>query len=550
MARLDRLAHVKELAQTAAVIGREFSHDVLAAICPLAEDRLNRALDQLVASELIFRYGAPLEATYAFKHALVQDAAYQSLLKSRRRQLHAEIGHVLEERFPDLPATKPEVLAHHWRGAENIDRAVHYLRIAATRAIERSSHREAVAHLAAALELIQAQPPSVGRKQTETTLWLSLGAGLIAPRGYAADEVRDAFARARKLSHRTGDREQLFFALRGLWNCHLLRTELREASTLAEQIFELARQSGTAERLLVAHRVMATSLFALGRIENARRLFDGGLAFWDPANSVDYTVAYGEDPGLFCCVYAAWCDDFVGFRDEALLKMRRALDHARRQPNRYGLASALSYATVLHHFRREPECVVSMAQEGIELCREQGIVQWLAHDHIFRGWGLAVEGHHSDGLGELREGIAAWQGIKMQLMMPYFSVLLAQAHAAAGQIDAALQALEETDGLATRTGHESFEAVREHQRGELLLRASHAGCAQAERQFLRSFELARAQGCRTVQLRAATSLARLWGDRGERQKARDLLEPIHGWFSEGFDTQDLKDAKALLDDLQ
>jgi predicted ATPase len=278
-------------------------------------------------------------------------------------------------------------------------------------------------------------------------------------------------------------------------------------------------------------------------------LFTAGLGFWDPALSADCTVAYGEDPGLFCCVYAAWCDDFVGFRDEALVKMRRALDHARGQPNQYGLAVALAYAQVLHQSRREPDRVASIAQEAIEVCREQGIVQWLAHGHINRGWALAVEGHDANGLGQLREGIAAWQCIKMQLMMPYFSTLLAQAHATAGQIDAAFQALEETDGLVARTGHETFEAVRAHQRGQLLLSASAAGRAQAERQFVRGLELARAQGCRTIQLRAATSLARLWADQGKRSEACDLLAPVYGWFTEGFDTPDLKDAKALLDQL-
>ena len=247
MARLDRLASVKEVAQIAAAIGREFSHALLAAVADRPQAELQAALDQLVSSELAFRRGTPPEATYSFKHALVQDAAYQSLLKSRRQQLHAKIGHVLEERFPDMVVTQPEVLAHHWRGAGNVDKAAHYLRAAATRAVERSSHREAVAHVAAALELVQAQPPSIGRRQAETALWLSLGAALIAPRGYAADEVRAAFARARELAHQSGDQKQLFLALRGLWTCNLLRTELREASGLAEQIFELGQKSGTAE---------------------------------------------------------------------------------------------------------------------------------------------------------------------------------------------------------------------------------------------------------------------------------------------------------------
>ena len=448
-----------------------------------------------------------------------------------------------------MVVTQPEVLAHHWRGAENIDKAVHYLRAAATRAVERSSHREAVAHLAAALELVQAQPPSIGRRQAETALWLALGAALIAPKGYAADEVRAAFARAREFAHQSGDQKQLFLALRGLWTCNLLRTELREASGLAEQIFELGQQSGTAEWMLVAHRVMATSLFHLGRIEEARRLFDAGLAFWDPALSADYTVAYGEDPGLFCCGYAAWCADFVGFRDEALARIHRSLDHGGGQPNRYGLAVALSYAALLHQFRREPKRVASLTQERIELCREEGVVQWLAHCRLLQGWALAVEGHHADGLGALSEGIAAWQGLRMQLMMPYFSMLLAQAHAAAGQIDPSLEALEESDGLATRTGHQTFEAARAHQRGELLLRASVAQPAQAERQFVRCLELARTQGCRTIQLRAATSLARLWAEQGKRAAARDLLAPVYGWFSEGFDTPDLIEANALLDEL-
>jgi predicted ATPase len=296
MARLDRIPEVKEVARIAACIGRGFDFSLLACVADHAEPDLLAALDKLARSGLIFCRGPPPNARCTFKHTLVRDAAYQSLLKSRRQQLHARIAEALEQEFPDVGMTEPELLAHHWCEAGNIDKALQYLREASARAVERSANSEAAAHLRAALELVQEQPPSDKRWASEAALWLDLGAALTSPKGYAADEVREAFTLAEKLCRKTGDREQLFLSLRGLWNCHLLRTELREASVLAEQIFELGQQFGTAERMLVAHRVMATSLFHLGRIEDARRLFTAGLAFWDPGHSADYTVAYARIP--------------------------------------------------------------------------------------------------------------------------------------------------------------------------------------------------------------------------------------------------------------
>ena len=351
MARLDRLAPVKEVAQIGAVIGRKFSHELLAAVSPLSAAELDTALEQLVSSELVFRRGAPPEATYTFKHALVQDAAYQSLLKSRRQRLHSEIADVLER---GSLAVAPEVLARHLTEAARTDEAVAYWHLAGRRAIELSASREAAGHYDRALALLRSLPQTPERNRTQLDLHLALGAAWIPSKGYASDEVRRAYTDALQMCDQVCEPEQRFRALRGLCSSHYARLELRESTKLASRLLSLARESGDPEHTLLAHRVMATVHIALPEHEIARQHLTLALDLYRPNLHRSYVLRYGEDPGFWCLCYMAWTSDWLGYRDRALNEIGQAITLARQLPARHPLAYVLANAALVHQQRREP----------------------------------------------------------------------------------------------------------------------------------------------------------------------------------------------------
>jgi len=544
MARLDRLAPVKEVAQIGAVIGREFTHGLLAAVSPLAEPELDAALDQLVSSELVFRRGAAPDATYSFKHALVQDAAYQSLLRSRRQQLHAKIGEVLEQRFDDAP---PEIVARHCTEAGLTDKAVGYWHLAGKRASELSAYREAIAHLGRAQELLLTLPASPARDARELDLQLALGAAWIPAKAYSADEVRRAYGSAVELSRRVGSPDQRFTALRGLWNNHLMRVELNAAMDLAVQLRAAAEESGDAERRLVAERAAGSGLMALGEHREANACFQRGIALYDPDRHRHYVRRYGEDPGIWCYAYAGWTDDWLGHRDRALDETRRALEIARELPTPFTRVISLANATPVYQCRREIEPTLACAEEAIRVADQLGMVQLRAWASIHKGWALAYGGRIEDGLAELEAALATWRAIGGLNNRTHFLNLLAEACRLASKPEAGMAALDEAEDISRRVDLHAHDAETYRRRGELLqaLRRD----AEAESAWLRAIEVARAQGTKTLELRAASDLAHLWRDQDKRAEARDLLAPVYDWFTEGFDTADLKEAGALLDEL-
>jgi class 3 adenylate cyclase/tetratricopeptide (TPR) repeat protein len=543
MARLDRLAPVKDLAQIGAVIGRDFAHELLAAVSPLSEPELGTALDQLVHAELVFRRGAPPDATYSFKHALVQDAAYQSLLRSRRQQLHAKIAEVLEARFEGVP---PEVVARHCTEAGLTDKAVGYWHLAGTRAMELSAYREAIAHLGRAQELLLTLPASPERDARELELQLALGAAWIPAKAYSADEVRRAYGTAVELSRRVGNADQRFAALRGLWNNHLMRVELNAAKELAVQLRAEAEESGDPERRLVAERAAGSGLMALGEHREANACFQRGIALYDPTCHKHYVRRYGEDSGLWCYGYAAWTDDWLGYRDRALDESLRAIEIARTLPTPT-LVMVLSNAALVHQFRRELGPTLACADETIRLADQLGMVQLRAWASIHKGWALACAGRPDDGLAEIEAALATWRAIGGLNNRTHFLNLLAEACRLAGRPEAGMAALDEAEDISGRVDLHAHDAETHRRRGELHLALGRA--ADAETSWLRAIEVAVSQGTRTLELRAATDLARLWRDQDKCAEARDLLAPVYGWFTEGFDTADLKEAGALLDEL-
>jgi class 3 adenylate cyclase/predicted ATPase len=568
MARLDRLAPIKEVAQLAACIGREFSHELIAAVAALPAPELDRALAELISAELVFPRGAPPDATYSFKHALVQDAAYQSLLKSRRQQLHARIGTVLEERFPEVAEARPEVLARHCAEAGLAGKAIAYSHRAARQAIARSAMTEAIAQLHQALEILPGLPDDVVRRRQELELQTTLGVPLIAIRGMAAPEVERAYARARELCLHVGEAPQLSSVLFGLWWFYEVRADLRAAHEVAERLLDMARRGEAPADLLQAHRAMGHTLLWMGEFAPALAHFERAIALYDPRQHRSLAFTAGQEPGVLARGFASHVLWYLGYPDRALATMREALSLAREVAHPFSLAFALDHAAWLHQYRRETAATWEGAEEDVGFSGEQGFPFFLAQGTILRGWALAEQERAAEGIAQMRQGLAGHEATGALLIRPYWFSLLARAYGRSGRAEDGLRVLSEA--LAMTHDQHVWEAELHRLKGELLLaRPSGADDAdaaaiptdapvaapagppvEAEVCFRHALDVARGQQARSLELRAGTSLARLWEGQGKRAEARELLAPIYGWFTEGFDTSDLREAKALLDALR
>jgi class 3 adenylate cyclase/predicted ATPase len=552
MARLDRLAPVKEVAQIAAAIGREFSHALLAAVADRPEPELNAALEQLVNSELVFRRGRPPEATYSFKHALVQDAAYQSLLKSKRQQLHVRIAEALDDQFPDIGETQPEVLAQHLTEAGEADRAIPYWRCAGELAARRSANLEAIAHLSKGLELVGTLPNVSDHLGEELALRLAIGGPLIATNGYPAPAVERTYSRAWALCDQLGRSAELFPVLRGLWQCYLVRGKIWRAHDLAERLVTLAEEQGAPLRCALARRALGTTLFfGLGRFADAMVALDEGIAIDDAVAAWEDhradLVLHTERAGVACRLVSAWALWYLGFPDRALERVEAGLALGHRLAHANSLAVAMSFVAFLHIFRREFDSARRQAEATIEFTHEHRMPQWLAIGTMCRGFALVGVGQQVEGIAQLHAGLAAWDGIGAHILDTFWLGFLAEAHLRVGQLDEALGALDRAAETAAATGECHYQAELYRLRGVVL--AETGGATEAASWLRRAIDTARSQDAKSLELRAATSLARLWADQGKRTEARCLLGPVYGWFTEGFDTADLKDAKALLDEL-
>jgi predicted ATPase len=550
MARLDRLAPVKEVAQIGAVIGREFSHELLATVADRPEGQLQGALDQLVSSELVFRRGAPPDATYRFKHALVQDAANQSLLKSKRQHLHARIAQAIEEGFPDVGETQPEVLARHFTDGGLGQRAIPYWRRAGELAAARSANLEAIAHLSQGLELIATLPNGAEQLNEELALRLAIGGPLIATMGYPAPEVERSYSRAWALCDRLGRSAELFPVLRGLWNHHLVRGELRRAHDLAERLVVLAEEQGAPLRRALARRARGATLFFLGRFADAAAALNEGIAIDDAVAAWEdptHLLLYAERAGVVCRLYSAWTLWFLGFPDRAVETMEVALPLSQRLAHVHSLAFAQNYAAALHNWRREFTAARLQAEAVIAAAGAHHLPLELGFGIICRGVALVGLGQQAERIAQLRASLAAWNATGPRLHGTVWLGFLAEAHLRAGQLDDALSALDRATETADATGECHYQAELYQLRGAVLAKTGEV--TEAASWLHQALDTARSQEAKSLELRAATNLARLWAGQGRRTEARDLLAPVYGWFTEGFGTQDLKDAKALLDEL-
>jgi TOMM system kinase/cyclase fusion protein len=549
-ARLDRLAAVKEVAQLGAILGREFSYELLQAISPLDEPTLQHGLSQLVEAELLYRQGLPPQVIYSFKHALIQEAAYQSLLKRPRQEHHQRIAQVLAERFPETAEMQPELLAHHFTEAGLSGPAIGYWRRAGQRGIQRSAYVEAISHLTKGLELLNTLPDTSERTLQELILQTNLGPALMATKGFGAPEVQHAYDRARELCRQVGETPQLFPVLRGLATFYIVRAESQTANELAEELLRLAQSAQDPAMLVEAYSMLGTTSFYLGEIASARVHLEQGIALYDPQQHRSHAfLEVGTDPGVLCFIYAAHVLWLLGYPDQALTKSHEALTLAQELSHPFSRAYALDFAALLHRLRREEQAAQERAEAAITLSTKQGFPLWLAIGMILRGGTLAEQGQGSEGIAQMREGLAVFQATGAEVGRPYFLTLLAEGYGRGGQAEERLSILDEALAAVQQTGERWCEAELYRLKGELVLVRFSEDDAEAETCFQQGIAIARRQQAKSLELRAALSLSRLWQRQGKRAEAQQLLAPVYGWFTEGLDTADLQDAKALLDEL-
>ena len=549
MARLDRLATVKAVAQLGATIGRTFAYELLQAVSPVDETMLQHGLRQLVEAELVYQHGVLPQAIYTFKHALIQDAAYQSLLRSTRQQYHQRIAQMLAEQFPETAETQPELLAHHYTEAGLSEPAIGYWQRAGRQAARRSAHVEAIAHLTKGLELLLRLPETPARAQDELSLQIALGASFVITQGYSATTAERAYARARVLCEQVGDVAQLSRVLFALWGIYANRAEHRTARDLAAELLSLAQRLHNPTTLLVAHHTMGSTLYWLGELPQARDSLEHALALEAHQPQVRDAAATALVARVANYGYTAWTLWLLGYPEQARQCNEQALALAHALSHPFSQVVALLYAAMFHLLRREGPAAQERAETELALATAQGFPFWVAGGTIVRGWGLAAQGQAVEGIAQMRQGIAAWRALGASVVLSTYLATLAEVCGQVGQLGDAQHLLIEAQTLVDTTGERYWEAEVYRLQGEWLMQASRGKRREAEGRFHQALDIARRQQAKSLELRAAISLARLWQQQGKHLVARDLLAPVYGWFTEGFDTADLQEAAALLTEL-
>jgi predicted ATPase len=548
MARLDRMASNIEVVQLGATVGREFTYELVQAVSSLPETQLEQELAKLVEAELLFQRGRPPRVRYTFKHALIQDAAYQSLLKKKRQQFHLRIADVMETQFPETCENQPELVAHHFTEAASASKAVEYWDRAGQRAIGRCAHLEAIGHLSRGLELLRTLPETPERHTQEIRMHVSLGVPLQSTKGYSAPEVQENYARAHELCQELGLTVQLFPVLYGTFRYYMLQAKYAKAEELGGQLVGMADQTQNPNFLVAAHRAMGGPLVYQGHHKRALPHLKKVISI-EPtpelrAEAYQYDVV---DPWITSHSYMSWALWLLGYPEQALEQSQQAITRAEGLKHPFSVALALSFAQWLHQFCHDVDLTRETAERALAISTEQSFAFWIGWCRVLRGWTLAQQGQCEEAVTEIREGIVDWRAQGSELGCHYYFVLLAEACAKAGQIDDALNALGEAQGFADATGEGYWAPEIPRLKGELLLQRDPGAHPDAEKCFQQAIDLARRQEAKSLELRAAMSMGRLWQERGHLNEARDLLEKTYVWFKEGLDTHDLKQAKALLE---
>jgi tetratricopeptide (TPR) repeat protein len=551
MARLDRLAPVREVAQIGAVAGREFHYELLNAVAGLPREKLEDALGQLVRSELIFRRGESPHAVYTFKHTLVRDAAYASLLKSRRVYLHAAIASALEQQFADIAQTQPETLAHHLTEAGLIEKAIGYWLQAGKNAAQRSANLEAIAHLQRGIELTSRLPADEGRDRSELDFQLLLGPCLIATHGPAASTALATFARARELCERLGQPPEYLQVRFWLATVSVVRGELPQALEAVEGMPSAAEARGNRGALLNVIRGRAMILMFMGRIVEAHEVLERAIEMFGASEEADRLAARaaGQDAGVAMLAFAAWVFWILGQVDEAVARMSAALERADAVQHAHTHAYAWYYASVLHALRGEPAIAKGYAERCLAISEQHGFRQWLGLARAIRGICAAVLNASAGRLDEVKTALDEYQRAGYQLGLTAQIALLCPALLLRNEPEAALELIDHGLSIVSGNNERFFEAELYRLKARALFMRG-APNAEVESLLDQALRTAHSQQARSLELRAATDLAALWMKQGKHARARDVLSSIYGRFTEGFETRDLKEAKGMLVQLQ
>jgi class 3 adenylate cyclase/predicted ATPase len=556
MARLDRLGSAKEALQIGAVIGREFSYSLLAAVARMPEAELQWALDRVTAAGLLFRQGVPPNATYLFKHALVQDAAYGTLLREHRRALHARIAETLENRFPEIAENQPEVLARHYTEAGLIEKALGLWGKAGHRSLARSALVEAVEQLTRALDQITTLPATPALRREQIKLQVALISPLIHSKGFAAPETKAAVEQARLLIEQAealGETPEdpllLFAVLIGSWVANLATFNGDALHEIAAQFLALAEKLRAPIPLMIGHRLIGSSSLFTGDIPEARTRLDQAIAMYDPNKHRELTMRFGVDVRSVALVHRSWALWILGYPEAALADAEFAVEDARQFSQGATLVQALFLANYCHVFSGRYEVAMRQTDECIALASEKGAAFWRTGGMLMQGWIFAQIGKPAEAVEALTSANAAYRSIGTTLHTPLSFSNLARAYAELGKFDDAWRCVSEATTATEITKETFFEAEVHRTAGEIALKEPMPDTPKAQTYFERALAVSRQQQAKSWELRAATSLARLWRSQGKVQQARELLAPVYGWFKEGFDTRDLKEAKALLEEL-
>jgi tetratricopeptide (TPR) repeat protein len=552
-ARLDRLGAAKDTALLASVLGRDFSGDHLAAVSDADPSQLRRHLVQLEEAGFLQRQGTPPDVSYTFRHALIQEAAYQSLLKDTRRLWHVRSAWALEQHFPDLAETAPEALARHFEEGGLLERSIGYFERAAERATQRSANAEAIGHLRRALEVLNRLPASRSRDERELVLQAALASPLVAATGWGSVEAERAYARAMELGERVGETSQLFRLMRGVVTFYVSRAELATARELCTRLLELAEIDRESSLLLLAHQQTAIVLYYLGRPAEALVHYEQALALHDPSEHAKLLHLYGEDLGVFIRIWSAWALWMVGLPDRALTRGLEAIELARGIAHPFSLAYALLWTAVLRMLRRERRPARELAEAALEIGLEQGFAFHAGGGRAVRA--LAQIDPEEPGpvieaaIQEFQIALGELARTGTEVTRPKFLGVLAEAYRKVDRPQEARSLLSLGTALAERTSQPFWDAELRRVHGELLLDEDASAEDQAEKLFVEALEIARNQKARSLELRAATSLGRLLRDQGRLDEARAVLAPVYASFQEGLELPDLQDAKTVLDAL-
>jgi predicted ATPase len=550
-ARIDRLPPTgKDLLQTLAVIGKEFPLALVRRVVERREDDLYDGLSQLQAAEFIYEQPAFPEPEYTFKHALTQEVAYHSLLAKRRGLLHERAAGAIEDLYCDALEAHYEELAYHYARTANTTKAIEYLYLAGEQAVQRSAYHEATSQLSKGVELIATLPETPSLARQELLLQLALGPALAVTEGFTAPEVDRAYARARDLCTEVGENPQLFQALQALFTNHHVRAELDKAHGLAMELLHLARTTKDPVHLLLSHLSMGSTTFWLGEFSKAFEHLQEGMRCHDPRHhrSPEYLWVL-QDAGVSALAYLSWVLWDLGYPEQALTRSEEALGLAHELAHPFSQALALGATSRIYWLRGESTAAFTAAEALISLSDEHGFPFWVWMGAFLRASALVDQGQLQQGMAEMHAVLQGMRAAGVLMGRSWKLISLAQAQRGAGQVPEGLDLLAEALEFMAKMGVRDSEAEVHRVRGELLLARGPSGQSEAETSFRKAIDVARQQNAKSWELRAVTSLARVWQQQGRNEEARELLAPVYDWFTEGFDTRDLKDAKALLDEL-